>query len=76
MKGKKIFTSEEVFKIKELIRQKLQSSNNEQKGIRDKIRRIGFYWEENKKKTEIPKVEYNIENFEELIRNRNITIQN
>lgn len=31
MKGKKIFTSEEVFKIKELIRLKLQSSNNEQK---------------------------------------------
>jgi hypothetical protein len=41
MKGKKIFTSEEVFKIKELIRLKLQSSNNEQKGIRAKIRRIG-----------------------------------
>lgn len=46
MKGKKIFTSEEVFKIKELIRLKLQSSNNEQKGIRAKIRRIGFYWED------------------------------
>ena len=76
MKGKKIFTSEEVFKIKELIRLKLQSSNNEQKGIRAKIRRIGFYWEEFHQKTEIPKVEYNIENFEELIRNRNITIQN
>lgn len=33
MKGKKNFTSEEVFKIKELIRLKLQASNNEQKAL-------------------------------------------
>ena len=64
MKGKKNFTSEEVFKIKELIRLKLQASNNEQKGIRAKIRDIGFYWEDFHPRTEIPKVEYNIENFE------------
>lgn len=75
MKGKKNFTSEEVFKIKELIRLKLQASNNEQKGIRAKIRDIGFYWEDFHPRTEIPKVEYNIENFEKLVRNGSIIIQ-
>lgn len=75
MKGKKNFTSEEVFKIKELIRLKLQASNNEQKGIRAKIRDIGFYWEDFHPRTEIPKVEYNIENFERLVRNGSIIIQ-
>ena len=75
MKGKKNFTSEEVFKIKELIRLKLQASNNEQTGIRAKIRDIGFYWEDFHPRTEIPKVEYNIENFEKLVRNGSIIIQ-
>lgn len=75
MKGKKNFTSEEVFKIKELIRLKLQASNNEQKGIRAKIRDIGFYWEDFHPRTEIPKVEYNIENFERLVRYGSIIIQ-
>ena len=75
MKGKKNFTSEEVFKIKELIRLKLQASNNEQKGIRAKIRDIGFYWEDFHPRTEIPKVEYNIENFEKLVRNGSIITQ-
>ena len=75
MKGKKNFTSEELFKIKELIRLKLQASNNEQKGIRAKIRDIGFYWEDFHPRTEIPKVEYNIENFEKLVRNGSIIIQ-
>lgn len=75
MKGKKNFTSEEVFKIKELIRLKLQASNNEQKSIRAKIRDIGFYWEDFHPRTEIPKVEYNIENFEKLVRNGSIIIQ-
>lgn len=75
MKGKKNFTSEEVFKIKELIRLKLQASNNEQKGIRAKIRDIGFYWEDFHPRTEIPKVEYNVENFEKLVRNGSIIIQ-
>lgn len=67
--------SELVFKIKELIRLKLQASNNEQKGIRAKIRDIGFYWEDFHPRTEIPKVEYNIENFEKLVRNGSIIIQ-
>lgn len=75
MKGKKNFTSEEVFKIKELIRLKLQASNNEQKGIRAKIRDIGFYWEDFHPRTEIPKVEYNVENFEKLVRNGSIITQ-
>lgn len=75
MKGKKNFTLEEVHKIKDLIRLKLQASNNEQKGIRANIRRIGFYWEDFHSKTDKPKAEYNIENFDELIRNGKITIR-
>ena len=43
MKSKRDFTLEEVYKIKELIRLKLQASSEEQKKIRAKIRDIGFY---------------------------------
>lgn len=75
MKGKKKFTSKEEHKIKELIRLKLQASSDEQKKIRAKIRDIGFYWEDFHPRTEIPKVEYNVENFEELVRNGSIIIQ-
>jgi len=43
MKGKKEFTKSEAEQIIKLIRQKLMASTNEQKAIRDKIRKIGFY---------------------------------
>lgn len=75
MKSKKEFNSEEVCKIKELIRLKLQASNIEQKGIRAKIRKIGFFWEDFHPKTEKTKVEYNVENFEKLIKDGSITIR-
>lgn len=67
MKGKKEFTSQEVKRIEELIEEKLNSSSDEQKGIRAKIRKIGFYWENYHSIYESPKVEYNIENFRKLI---------
>ena len=75
MKSKRDFTLEEVYKIKELIRLKLQASSEEQKKIRAKIRDIGFYWEDFLPRTEIPKVEYNVENFEKLVRNGSIITQ-
>jgi hypoxanthine-DNA glycosylase len=43
MKGKSTFTRSEADAIIALIRQKLQANSAEQKSIRDKIRKIGFY---------------------------------
>ncbi|WP_324720512.1 hypothetical protein [Salinimicrobium sp. HB62] len=43
MKGKSQFTKEEAKQIEQLIRQKLNAGASEQKGIRNKIRKLGFY---------------------------------
>lgn len=43
MKGKATFTKKEADKIIALIRQKVVASQLEQKRLRDKIRKIGFY---------------------------------
>lgn len=43
MKGKSVFTRDEADKIIRLIREKVISNQSEQKKIRDKIRKIGFY---------------------------------
>lgn len=75
IKGKKEFTESDICAIKELIKLKLQASTNEQKGIRKKIRNIGFYWEDFHTQAESPKVEYNIENFEKLIEEEKITVK-
>lgn len=42
-KGKSEFTSVELAEIRELIRQKCQASRDEQKSIRSRMRRMGFY---------------------------------
>lgn len=44
MKGKKRFTKNEIERIKSLTRMKISASRSEQKQIRDRIRRIGFYY--------------------------------
>jgi hypothetical protein len=43
MKGKSVFTKDEAEEIGRLIRVKLKSDSNKQKGIRAKIRKLGFY---------------------------------
>ena len=43
MKGKSQFTKEEAYQIEQLIKQKLAAGSSEQKSIRNKIRRLGFY---------------------------------
>ncbi|MFD0976564.1 hypothetical protein [Salinimicrobium gaetbulicola] len=43
MKGKSQFTKEEARQIEQLIKQKLVAGASEQKGIRNKIRKLGFY---------------------------------
>lgn len=44
MKSKRDFTLEEVYKIKELIRLKLQASSEEQKKIRAKIQDTRYWF--------------------------------
>lgn len=47
MKGKSIFTKAEINRLFELIKQRRNAPSNKQKGIRDKMRRIGFYgWDD------------------------------
>lgn len=75
MKGKKVFTPHEIERIEELIEEKLKSPSNKQKRVRDKIRDIGFYWEDFHPKTESPKVKYNVENFRDLIEERTIVVK-
>lgn len=59
------FTQEEYEKIRELTRQKLAASPEKQKGIRGKLRRMGFYWEDyNPKRTS-----FNLETLEQLFIN-------
>lgn len=64
MNGRKTFTPSEVKEIKRLIREKLQTSSTQQKGIRNKIRKIRFYYTD----FNPPSSGYTVEGFEELIR--------
>lgn len=43
MKGKNVFTKQEIEELRELIRQRVKADRNAQKRIRDKMRAIGFY---------------------------------
>jgi hypothetical protein len=70
MKGKKTFTNFEVEKIKQLITEKLQASTTKQKGIRNKIRDIGFYYTD----FTSPPSGYTVEGFEELIKSKDIKV--
>lgn len=70
MKGKKEFSEHEANQIRKLINQKVLASTNEQKRIRDKIRKkYGFYFSDfsNKKG-------YTVEDFEGLIKTKEIII--
>jgi len=64
IKGKTTFTLQEIKNIEELIEEKLKSSSDKQKQIRDKIRKKGFYWRDFHPSDN---VEYNVENFKNLI---------
>ena len=69
MKGKDIFTAREVESIKKLITEKIQAPSDRQKGIRDRIRKMGFYFSKYSSKKG-----YTVADFEELIRSGNITV--
>lgn len=69
MKGKDTFTSAEVESIKLLIRRKLAATPSEQKGIRNQIREIGFYWSDFSSEKG-----YTVADFEELIRSGQVRV--
>jgi len=70
MKGKNIFTSLEVKELIELIAEKVVATPDKQKGIRAKIRKIGFYYSDFSSK----KDGYTVADFEALISSGQIKI--
>jgi len=69
MKGKREFTEDEANKIRNLINQKLLASTNEQKGIRNKIRVLKFYFSDFSDKKG-----YTVDDFNQLIKSGQIRI--
>jgi len=69
MKGKKEFSENEANQIRKLVKQKLLASTTEQKGIRNKIRDLKFYFSDFSEKKG-----YTVEDFEQLIRSGQIKI--
>ncbi len=63
MKGKNEFTESEIVRLKELIIKRCKSSSDKQKGIRAKMRKIGFYG-----KDDFGVKDMTIEKFENLIK--------
>ncbi len=47
LKGKKVFSGEEIRQLEELIKLRVKSPADQQKRIRDNIRKIGFYGKDN-----------------------------
>ena len=70
MKGKNIFTTSEIDKIKKLIAEKVEATPSKQKDIRDKIRTLGFYYSDFSPK----KDGYTVEDFNALIRSGKIKV--
>lgn len=70
MKGQNTFTSLQVQTIKKLIAEKVVATPDKQKGIRAKIRNIGFHYSDFSSK----KCGYTVANFEALIRSGQIKI--
>ncbi len=68
-KSKSIFTSDEFKRIIALVAEKEKANSSKQKGIRDKIRRIGLYWREI-----APGMEYTVENVKRLFENGTLRI--
>ena len=71
MKGKNIFTTFEVDKIKKLIAEKVEATHSKQKGIKNKIREVGFYYSDFSSQ----KDGYTVEDFNALIRSGKIKVE-
>lgn len=70
MKGKNKFSTEEANELRILIRKRCNAESSQQKRIRDKMRRIGFYGEK-----DFGIKDMTIEKFETLIRIGQIVIE-
>ncbi|MBD3581577.1 GIY-YIG nuclease family protein [Flavobacterium selenitireducens] len=70
MKGRNTFTNSEILTIKKLISEKVVATPEKQKGIRGKIRKIGFHYSDFSSK----KDGYTVSDFEALIRSGQIKI--
>lgn len=64
------FSQKEYEEIRELTRQKLAAPSDKQKGIRAKLRSMGFYWDDYHTK----KTPFNLETLEELFSNGTLSI--
>ena len=69
MKGKTVFSSAEADLLRSLIRQLNDADNNTQKSFRNKMRKIGFYISDF-----TTKKGFTVEDFDALIRDKQITI--
>lgn len=69
MKGKRVFTESEINRLRSIIRKKVISSRNEQKKIRNEIRKIGFYFSDYSNKKG-----YTVDDLESLISDGSIQI--
>lgn len=67
--SKTIFTSDEFKRIIALVAEKEKASSSKQKGIREKIRRIGLFWREI-----APGMEYTVENVKRQFENGTLRI--
>lgn len=72
MKGKNTFTEDEARKIRALISEKLRIPSDKQVSVRNKIRKIGFYYTDFRQ--DIIPGGYRVEDFDELIETGKITI--
>lgn len=69
MKGKSCFTQHEINQLRILIKERCKAPSNKQKGIRAKMRRIGFYGGD-----DFGISDMTVEKFEGLIQSKRITI--
>jgi len=72
LKGKNTFTEEEARKIRALISEKLRTPSDKQVSVRNKIRKIGFYYTDFRQ--DIIPGGYRVEDFDELIETGKIII--
>lgn len=70
MKGKRVFTSNEITELKKLIEEKIIASPEKQKGIRNKIRNLKFYYSDFRD----DKPGYTIKDLENLIQSGEIKV--
>ena len=70
MKGKNEFTKEKIAQLKSLITERCKADSSKQKGIRAKMRRLGFYGGD-----DFGINDMTIEKFEQLIKSEKIKVK-